>query len=57
MSKQRKELGLPIINAHAAGVDIGARIPQGQPRPSEPLGAPVDGYYLQDRQLGFGLST
>ncbi len=26
MSKQRKELGLPIINAHAAGVDIGARI-------------------------------
>jgi len=32
-------------------------MPQGQPRPSEPLGAPVDGYYLQDRQLGFGLST
>ena len=26
MSKERKELGLPIINAHAAGIDIGARM-------------------------------
>lgn len=26
MSKQRKAMGLPVINAYAAGVDIGARI-------------------------------
>jgi len=40
MSKQGKAMGLPVINAHAAGVDIGARI-QVAAVPPELCDAPV----------------